>query len=369
MLAHTLMLLLHLLPAADTLPGDLYVQAPPATVLRAGPSTHHPGVLTLPAGAVLRRAAVPAGGDPPFVPVFVPQGFPVYIHDDFVEIDAAEQRVRVIGSRVNLRLLPATEGLLPIAQLADGGEPPVLQLLDVEGDWVRVLAPVEVPLFAAAETLAAADTEAAERWKQLSGTRWSRRQKAVAAFEATDPEAQARRELAIRIEQLTQVVLQPLDEPALLAHRDALQGLLADLPAGESREAVQAALLAVAAEQTRRTTAAATLADVERTRTREAAALVREARALDFGLRFEGKGEPLTVEGLVTRRSSEDSALSVYSIQDAAGRSYKLSAAKAVVDLPALVGKRVVIVGRTLALVNVDGMVLIVDKANPAERR
>ena len=341
------------------LPGDAFVQAREGTVLRAGPSSNHVGVLTLGPDAVVRRQGdTPA----PYVPVFVSSGFPVYVHGDYVVVDAAEQTVDVQGSRLNMRLLPATVGLLPVGQL-----PPdvtELQLLDVEGDWVRVLAPVTVPLYAPSDALSPAGAGSAERWQTGLAQRGARRQRAMAAHEATDPELARRRELERRVASLDDPSLEPLDQRQLDRLRGELETVLGELPEDrvDLRQQVEARVARLDQEEARRAAAAATLAELERQRAREAAELVKEARALDFGLRFEGKGEALTVAGLVTRRTSEQTEAAIYCIEDARGRTYKLSAAKDIAQLKDLLGKRVELQGRSLALVNVSGPVLIVDE-------
>lgn len=347
-------------PVPQEMPGDAFAIPAAPIALRAGPSANHAGVMMLDADDVARIAVAADASSSGYVRVYVPQGFPVYVHGDFVGVDIARQRVTVEGTRLNLRLLPATVGLVPIGQLDDGGHE--LQLLGVEGDWVRVLAPLTLPLYAKSDELPQVSSEVASaRWSQRLGSRESQRRAKVAAFEATDPVRIRDRHLEEQVSQLNGVLLSDLTEAELKARESSLKTLAVESTRPDISSAVQRLQSEVVLERQRREAAVATLVEMERQRAREAANLVREARALDFGLRFLGKGETLTLEGLVTRRTSEDTDSAVYTIQGPAGRTFKLSAAKEIADLKTLIGKRVSLEGRSLSLVNVQGPVLIVD--------
>ncbi|MBM3986285.1 MAG: hypothetical protein FJ296_11480, partial [Planctomycetes bacterium] len=137
--------------AAGDLPGSAWAVPAAGTVLRAGPGVDFPGVVTLDGEAVVRLGEARGASRE----VFVPQGFAIYMHADYVSVNRASATVTVTGNRVNMRLLPSTEGLLPLGQLLEGTGP--LVLLEQAGDWVRVLAPVGTPLYAPAEPLTPAD--------------------------------------------------------------------------------------------------------------------------------------------------------------------------------------------------------------------
>ncbi|HTE07050.1 MAG TPA: hypothetical protein VK824_12730, partial [Planctomycetota bacterium] len=108
-------LLLQLTPApavAANLPGTTFAQPPAGTVLRAGAGADFPGAITLDGKTVVRVGELHGT----YREVFVPQGFPVYMHTDYLVLSPADATATVKGDRVNMRLLPSAEGLLPIAQ-------------------------------------------------------------------------------------------------------------------------------------------------------------------------------------------------------------------------------------------------------------
>src|SRR5262245_28992777 len=104
---------------AGDLPGSGYAVPPAGTVLRAGPGVDFAGVVTVPADTVVRLGELKGA----YREVFVPEGFAVYLHADYVSVNRGAATVSVTGDRVNMRLLPSTEGLLPIAQLKEGTGP------------------------------------------------------------------------------------------------------------------------------------------------------------------------------------------------------------------------------------------------------
>lgn len=106
------LLLLLCLPAAQ-LPGHTYSSPTAPLALHAGPSPGSLGVLELEAGAVL-RVGLERGA---FSEVFVPQGFPVYLHGGYVSVDRSRRTVTATGARVNVRLLPSTVGSVPVGQV------------------------------------------------------------------------------------------------------------------------------------------------------------------------------------------------------------------------------------------------------------
>lgn len=342
-------------PAADEAPpGAAWATAPAGLVLHAGPGVNHAGVLMLDATTTVRTGET--AGE--YVEVFVPDGFPAYVHGDYATVDDASQTVTIAADRVNLRLLPSTLGLPPVGHLSAGES---ALLLGRERGWVRLLSPSRVGLWARAGDLSAAGSDAAARWQQTWQQREAARSRAVAAYRATDPGWQATQRRAEQADRLAAVDLAALSDGQLGAHAAEVDELLAG-STGALAERVAALAVAAGLEQERRDAARARSAELQREQAREAASLVREARALDMGLRFEGRGQALVIEGLVTRRASAEQDAVVYSIRDAGGRTFKLSAARGVADLPPLLGKTVVLEGRSIELVAVQGPVLVVDK-------
>jgi hypothetical protein len=355
-----LILTLQLGLSFQDLPGDSFARPVAPIVLRSGSSSNYPGALMIDEGALVRIAEPAGSTDASYVKVYVPQGFPVYVHSDFVEVDLSLRKVSVEGTRLNMRLLPATVGMVPVGQLDEG--PHELQLLDVEGAWVRVLAPTSLPLHARRDEFKTVSSAmGASGWGRQLATREQRRRSEVDAFDATDPARIRDRRQEDRISQLNAAVLSDDSDLALEERAVILESLAAEAGRRDIAAAVERLQQELTSEFSRREVALETLAEIERQRVRDAASLIREARSLDFGLRFLGKGDRMKLEGLVTRQMSEDTEAAVYSIQGPIGRTFKLSASKDVADLKALFGKRVILEGRSLSLVNVRGPVLIVD--------
>ena len=347
------------LPFQD-LPGDAFARPLAPIVLRSGSSSNHPGALMLDEGAIVRISEAAGSNRASYVKVYVPQGYPVYVHSDFSQVDRSLRKVVVEGTRLNMRLLPATVGLIPVGQLDEGAHE--LQLLDEEGGWVRVLAPANLPLHARRDEFEVVSSSlAAVDWEQQAMTREQRRRREIEAFNATDPVRIRERELEVRLSNLSATALSDQSDLALESRSVALEALAAEASRRDLAAAVENLQRELSSEVSRRKVALATLTEIERQRVRDATALVREARSLDFGLRFLGKGDPMKFEGLVMRQTSEDKEATVYSIQGPAGRTFKLSASKDVADLRKLFGKRVILKGRSLSLVNVQGPVFIVD--------
>lgn len=352
-----LLLLSSLCLPAQALPGQAFATPTAPTTLHAGPGQAHPGVLEVDTHDVLRIGDT--RGE--FVEVFVPQGFPVYLHGDFAELDAARQLVRPAGERLNVRLLPSTLGLLPIGQVGSAsGE---LDLLGVEGSWVRVLAPVDLPLFAPASALQPMGAaEGRSRWDRAQAAREEQRQVAVRVHDATDPAFLEDLRVELHAELLARHDPASLDGAQLDELIEELTGL-----EGAATHAATRATVAGLAERARterlQREQRAEAGARERTRlAAEAAGFEREARTLATGLRFLGKGDLVTITGRVSRRVTPDGSLSVFSIADERGRSFRLSAAPDLADLPALTEHTVTLEGRSLKLVNVGGPVLIIDQ-------
>jgi hypothetical protein len=343
--------------AAGDLPGSAWAVPAAGTVLRAGPGVDFPGVVTLDGDAVVRLGEARGTSRE----VFVAQGFAIYMHSDYVSVNRASATVTVTGDRVNMRLLPSTEGLLPLGQLPEGAGP--LVLLEQAGDWVRVLAPVTTPLYAPAEALSPADEPTLpDRWLAAEGTREARRQAAVSSWRASDPGWQREAALLERAERLADVDVTRLEEAALSERRAEIAKLRQQATWAETQSALLKldqdidAVLALrasahkAAEQVKDAPVAAT-AD---------AGLRRESKMLSLGFRYSGRGESVRRAGSVHREGLEDAP--IYTLHTTEGEILKLTAPQDVATLQALVGRRVELDGRKLYLATVAGPVLVIDR-------
>jgi hypothetical protein len=363
-----LSVLLQLLPAVqvtDGPPGTAFAKPAAGTVLRAGPGADFPGAFTLDGSTVVRVGELRGT----YRQVFVPQGFGVYMHTDYLDLSPADATLMVRGDRVNMRLLPSSEGLLPIAQCAAGTGP--LVLLGQEHEWVRVLAPLATPLFAPDELLpAATDAAAAETWAMLHAQREQQRQAAMAGWRATDKEYQREAALLDEVEHLADTDLASLDASARSARRARLGELWAaakwdrtrsiigdlrgDLDAAEKLADAGSRATDQVRDQARSQPAPAA------TDTPELATLKKESRMLALGFRFRGKGDAVTRSGSVHKEGVDGAP--VYTLHGKDGEILKLTAPSEVATLEALVGKQVELGGRRLFLTTVDGPVLVVDK-------
>jgi len=333
------------------LPGDRYTLSADELVLRSGPSDNHPGVLVVPPGTVLRSAT---GSNAAYQAVHVAQGFPIYLHAEYVEVDTTKRTVRVKGQRLNARLLPTTVGLLPVGQVdSQAGD---LVLLDVEGDWVRVLAPVDLALHAPREKLTSvAIASAAPAWREFLQTREGDRAARVKDTLARQASWLAQHDAELEMDLLgsVDVVLLADEQIAYRVHQLADIGLRLgqQSPAGQRWQTL---IDAVRGEQQMRAATADAVAIEQQN-------LATEARALALGLSYTGRGEALRIEGLVRRLTAVDSEASVFSISNGQ-HEYKLSAPVGVAVLPELEGNTVVLEGRMLQLMNVVGPVLVIDR-------
>lgn len=333
-----------------------YVEASGPLVLHAGPGPAHPGVLEVDPGAVLRRGEVRGT----FVELFVAEGFPVYVLGRFATVDPARSTARLSHDGVNLRLLPSVAGLLPVGQA--GRDADELVLLDQEGPWLRVLAPVEVPLFAAEDALTAVDAgSGASRWRAGLDLREARREALAVSYAARAPDFLEDLRVRHEVELLGRIAPASLDAAALRSHLEAARALAPRATREATASLVTALVKGCEDEIGRRAAATEALARAEQERSAEAADLEREARTLAAGLRFLGRGDDVTVTGRVSQLRAGESGLSLYSILDGAGRRYKLSAPADIADLAGLVQRTVTLRGRSLTLVNVTGQVLVVD--------
>jgi hypothetical protein len=344
-----------LLHAGD-LPGSGFAVPPAGTVLRAGPGVDFAGVVTVGDNAVVRVGELKGT----YREVYVPEGFAVYLHSDYVAINRGAATVTVTGDRVNVRLLPSTEGLLPIAQLKEGTGP--LVYLEQAGDWVRVLAPLTTPLYAPDEVLKVSDeTSLPTRWDAAWATRDSRRQTAVNSWRSTDPAWQREAALLQRAEALADTDVTRLDQQALTDRRAEIARIRGEATWAETQSALVKldqdidAVLALrgsaqrAAEQVK-DAPIATPDGVQK----------REAKMLSLGFRYTGRGEAVRRAGSVHREGSDDSP--IFTLHTTEGEILKLTAPQDVATLPALVGRHVELDGRKLYLVTVAGPVFVVDK-------
>jgi hypothetical protein len=351
---------------AQVLPGTAYARPAAGTILRSDAGRDFPGVTTLDGETVVRIGALLGE----YREVFVPQGFAVYMHSDYLDVSASDGTVRVTGDRVNMRLLPSKDGLLPIGQLSAGTGP--LVVLDRSGDWTRVLAPVVVPLYAPDAALQPmSEADAAAIWTRLHDTRRERVRAAAGALreegslpdapEEADADTRVQEGLLVRVEQLAVMDVSRLDAAALEQRRTELQQILVRATWPETRSVAErlrsecAQLLELRAQAT-----GATDAVVRQHGLADDQALRRESRMLALGLTFGGKGDPLTRQGSVHREGPEGAP--VYTLHTTEGEILKLTAAPEVATLEALVGKRVEVDGRRLLLLVVDGPVLVIDK-------
>jgi len=363
-------LTLQLVPATaatDNLPGTAYAKPDSGTVLRAGPGGDFAGACTLDGTTVVRVGELRGT----FREVFVPQGFPVYMHTDFLDLSPSDATLMVSGDRVNMRLLPSADGLLPIAQCSAGAGPFVL--LGVENDWARVLAPMVTPLYAPDEVLPAATdvAAAAATWAELAATRDQQRLAAVAGWRATDPAYQREAVLLDEVEALADTDLSKLDAEARAKRRVRLAELWAAAEwehtrtiIGNLRSDLDAAdRLAVASaratEKVRQDALAQPAAPAAKS-SLDLATLKKESRMLALGFTFRGKGEAVTRSGSVHKEGIEGAP--VYTLHGKDGEILKLTAPAEVATLEALVGRQVELNGRRLLLTTVDGPVLVIDK-------
>ncbi|MGQ0551931.1 MAG: hypothetical protein ACT4PU_01770 [Planctomycetota bacterium] len=338
------------------LPGTEWSLPEPGTVLRAGPSAEHAGVLTLDGATVVRLGELRGS----FRQVFVPQGFPVFMHEDYLAIKPSEATATVTGDRVNLRLLPSTEGLAPLGQLARGSGPLVL-LERTGGGWARLLAPSAIPLYAPVTSVTGSDLpDARSRWDRSVLDRETRREAALESWRARDPNWQKEMELLSRTERLAEIDVTSLDAPGLAQRRAQLEEITRGATWSQTLELAGKLREDVGQVETLRAQASRALDQVQQRQAQDDAGLRREARMLGLGLRFSGRGQATARQGSVHREGLGDAP--IYTLHGADGEILKLTASADIATLEALVGRHVSIEGRRLQLLNVIGPVLVIDK-------
>jgi hypothetical protein len=343
-------------PIDDELPGKTFSRPVAGTVLRAGPGANFPGAVTLDGTMVVRVGALQGL----YREVFVPQGYPVYMHGDYMAVTPADGTARVAGDRVNMRLLPSTEGLLPVGQLARNTGP--LVVLDQAGGWVRVLSPLTTPLFAPQEALAEFEDAAGARsrwWTQYS-ERERRRLMSVEAWRAMDPTWKSESDFTDQTERLADTDISLLDDGALAERRARIEHLADQTTSAETHSVL--VQLGSEVDRTREARARAERAvdAVKRQQEMYDAALRREAKMLSLGFRFAGRGDSMVRKGSVHREGTEQAP--VYTLHSTEGEILKLTAPAEVATLAALSGKHVELSGRRLFLTTVSGPVLVIDE-------
>ena len=350
----------------DSMPGSAYSIPAKGVALHSDAGQDFPQVFSLDGQTVVRIGAVKGI----YREVFVPQGFAVYMHRDYLQVDPSDGTATVTGDRVNMRLLPSTDGLLPIGQLSRPTGP--LVVLEQAGDWVRILAPVQVPLYALdTEVPATGDGNAAERWKALYAARDSRRAGTADAVRKADPEWLKEQELLGRVEALAQVDITTLTPKALAQRRAELDEIAGETHWTQTHSAIESLrreidsvhALRVAADGSASKVAQAQTGPIGSTAPDEL--MRRESRLLLLGFRYKGKGLPVTREGVIN--ADGPAAAPVYTIRGSDGELLKLTAPTEVAKLAELTGKRVTLDGRRLFLGPVEGPVLVIDRVTMSE--
>jgi len=345
---------------APQLPGDHFARPRAGTTLRAGPGPNFLGVLGVDETTVL-RVGEPQGSQRR---VYVAQGYPVYFHRDFVRVSEDDREVWVEGERVNARLLPTTVGNLPVGQVGPGGP---FVLLDEEGDWLRVLAPLGLPLYADPEQLIQVDDvgSAALRFGELSETRLVRQRDEVLAWRARHPEWLAQDKLLNDLLSLAEQDFSTLSTSDIAARRAQLAEFSGRVTWEESRSVISDLRGRLDQVAEVRAKVERSLDEVRRQERIEAQSIARESRVLDLGLRYQGRGEQVSRRGRLVRHLGEGGA-SVYALALDDGSRVKLTAAPDVADLTRWVDRRVEVDGRQLFLAAVSGPVVVVDTLRPS---
>ncbi len=341
------------------LPGSHFARPKAGTTLRSGPGPNFLGVLAVDETTVLRVGESQGLHSQ----VFVPQGFPVYFHRDFVRVAAEARQVWVEGERVNARLLPATVGNLPVGQVDPGGP---FVLLDEEGAWVRVLAPLALPLYTDPEQLVGVDDAASVlRFGALRDTRGVRQNEEVLAWRARHPEWQEQDRLLNELLELAQQDFSTLSESDIAARRSQLDTFASRANWDESRRVIADVRGRLSQVSEVRAKVERSLEEIRRQQDLEAQSIARESRVLDLGLRYQGRGDPIVRRGRLERHLGEGGA-SVYALSLVDGTRVKLTAAPGVADLTRWVDRNVEVEGRQLFLAAVSGPVVVVDALRPS---
>ncbi len=326
------------------------------TPLRSGPGEGYPGVITLDEGDVVRLGEAKGR----FVEVFVAGGYPAYVHKSLGVVNEVERLVTITAQRVNLRVLPATVGSLPIGQVNQDAAP--LVLLDEEGNWLRVLAPVTMPLYGDGTAFTAMEGGAGSKsWLEGMTSREIRRRFEISAWKTAHPEWTQQEDLFAEVLEIAEIDFTLLDAVGLESRRNELAVLQGGATWPETIEAVAEIENRIQTVKKVREEVARSIEEIRQQEALESASIAREARILNLGLSFRGRGEALQVEGTVNTQEGDGGA-AIFLMTTENGETLKLSANGSVASLSDVVGQKVTVDGRRLTLAAVRGPVLICDR-------
>jgi hypothetical protein len=226
---------------------------------------------------------------------------------------------------------------------------------------VRLLAPLDVGLFAKAQSVQPTSVEdAPASWTLKLATREERRLALRENWRRADPAWARESALLARAEALAADRVDLADRAALDQRQAAVANLLDEARWPETRELLVDMRLEVDRALVLLDTAVEKTAEVRQQQVEDSTSWERESRTLALGLRFAGRGEQVDRQGTVRQAGLPEAP--IYTLTTTDGLLLKLTAAPDVATLPALVGKRVTLRGRQLHLMTVDGPVLIIDK-------
>ncbi|MFH0945655.1 MAG: hypothetical protein V2A76_10695 [Planctomycetota bacterium] len=139
------------------------------------------------------------------VEVLVPAGFTAYIHGRYV--DLGDDDIGTVNTdRVNVRSRPTSTGDYPLGKVHTGEKLMVYGPAETDPEWYRIVAPADMPLFAADDEVEIAG-DPVNNPELLDGIAAARRTR-TAAFERRSPEAIARLEAKERAQQAPGLVRQ-----------------------------------------------------------------------------------------------------------------------------------------------------------------
>ncbi len=347
-----------------------WAQPAKPTALRAAASVHVPGLMDIDSHQPLQVM----GQRGVFSSVRVPQGFPVYLASEFMRIEEEKQLAWVTTRNLNARFVPSTIGNLPVGKVSsDDG---ALVLLGIEGAWARVIAPETLLLYVptsdivtAASSLDSLDAETVRaQYNRLAQTREARRQEAIAAWRAAHPEWKQEDAWLTELMEWRARDIDGLDATARATLDARLRELEPRVTWNESRQMIRTLRReamtvddATAAVERQRIQAEQAVDRVKLAERRVAESLAREAKLLDLGLAFDGKGKPDTLEGVVEVYEGAEAARVFVLRVTQTGEALKLTSARRAVDLSSLLGRRVKLAGRRLFLPSINGPMFVVE--------